>query len=60
MSGPSAPIAAPRRYVPPRRIAIIRYWRDVPIIDAPDYIHRQVGGYEAASRPGEVTPEASP
>ena len=35
----------------PRKIAIIRYWRDVMIIHAPDYIHRQVGGYRDPVRP---------
>ncbi len=40
--GQAAP--RPRRYIPPRRVAIIRYWRDVLIINAPGYIHRQVGG----------------
>ncbi len=33
------------RYVAPRKIAIIRYWRDFLIIHAPDYIHRQINGY---------------
>ncbi len=33
------------RYVPHRSIAIIRYWRDVIIVHAPDYVHRQIGGY---------------
>ncbi len=43
-----ATVAAPRavrRYVAPASIAIIRYWRDVLIIHAPDYIHRQINGY---------------
>jgi hypothetical protein len=42
----------PRRYVPPTRIAIIRYWRDVVIVHAPDYIHRQIDGYSGI-RPAE-------
>jgi hypothetical protein len=39
------PATPPRRYVRPTRIAIIRYWRDVVIVHAPDYIHRQINGY---------------
>jgi hypothetical protein len=39
------PEPPPRRYVAPSRIAIIRYWRDVMIVHAPDYIHRQIDGY---------------
>lgn len=58
-AGTATATAAPRRYVRPRKIAIIRYWRDVLIIDAPDYIHRQVGGYPAAIRPDELTPATS-
>jgi hypothetical protein len=42
----------PRRYVPPTRFAIIRYWRDVIIVHAPDYIHRQINGYPGF-RPAE-------
>jgi hypothetical protein len=40
----------PRRHVPPTRIAIIRYWRDVVIVHAPDYIHRQIDGYPGFRR----------
>jgi hypothetical protein len=43
--------ARPRRYVAPRRIAIIRYWRDFLIVHAPDYIHRQISGYPEPIRP---------
>jgi len=42
----------PRRHAPPTRIAIIRYWRDVIIVHAPDYIHRQIDGYPGF-RPAE-------
>jgi hypothetical protein len=42
----------PRRHVPPTRIANIRYWRDVIIVHAPDYIHRQIDGYPGF-RPAE-------
>lgn len=41
-----------RRHVPPTRIATIRYWRDVIIVHAPDYIHRQIDGYPGI-RPAE-------
>jgi len=47
------PEPPPRRYVPPTRIAIIRYWRDVVIVHAPDYIHRQIDGYSGI-RPAEM------
>ncbi len=36
----------PPNYVPQSRTAIIRYWRDVIIVHAPDYIHRQIDGYQ--------------
>jgi hypothetical protein len=42
----------PRRHVPPTRIANIRYWRDVIIVHAPDFIHRQIDGYPGI-RPAE-------
>jgi hypothetical protein len=52
-AGPrGAPEPPPRRHVPPTRIAIIRYWRDVIIVHAPDYIHRQIDGYPGI-RPAE-------
>jgi len=38
------------RYVKPMKTAIIRYWRDLLIIQAPGYIHRQIGGW-GAERP---------
>ncbi|MHC4142419.1 MAG: hypothetical protein ACYSUF_11260 [Planctomycetota bacterium] len=41
-----------RRHVPLTRIANIRYWRDVIIVHAPDYIHRQIDGYPGI-RPAE-------
>jgi hypothetical protein len=50
--------AVPRRYVSPRKIAIIRYWRDVLIIHAPDYIHRQIGGYPEPIPPPGAEPAA--
>lgn len=50
--------APPRRYVSPRKIAIIRYWRDVLIIHAPDYIHRQIGGYPEPIPPPGAEPAA--
>ncbi|MHC4129896.1 MAG: hypothetical protein ACYTEI_07350 [Planctomycetota bacterium] len=46
------PEPPPRRHVPPTRIANIRYWRDVIIVHAPDYIHRQIDGYPGF-RPAE-------
>ena len=46
----------PRRYVAPRKPAIIRYWRDVLIIHAPDYIHRQIGGYPEPIPPAGAEP----
>lgn len=46
----------PRRYVSPRKPALIRYWRDVLIIHAPDYIHRQIGGYPDPIPPPGVEP----
>ncbi len=36
----------PPNYVRQSRTAIIRYWRDVIIVHAPDYIHRQIDGYQ--------------
>jgi hypothetical protein len=54
-TGPRAappPPPPPRRFVQPTRIAIIRYWRDVVIVHAPDYIHRQLSGYPGI-RPAE-------
>jgi hypothetical protein len=41
------------RHVPPIKVAIIRYWRDVVIIHAPDYIHRQIKGYPEPIRPAD-------
>ncbi|GEM_PF-6250087 len=41
----NVPMGAGRQYVPHLKPAIIRYWEDVIIIVAPDYIHRQIGGY---------------
>ncbi len=41
----NVPIGAGRQYVAHYKPAIIRYWGDVVIIVAPDYIHRQIGGY---------------
>ena len=52
------PSPPPRRYVSPRKIAIIRYWRDVLIVNAPDYIHRQVGGYPDPSPPAGADPDS--
>ena len=43
-----------RRYVLPAKIAVIRYWRDVLIVHAPDYIHRQINGYPEPIRPDAV------
>jgi hypothetical protein len=57
-TGPEAPECRarseppPRRHVPPTRIANIRFWRDVIIVHAPDYIHRQIDGYPGF-RPAE-------
>ena len=53
---PSAPGRA-GRYVPPAKIAIIRYWRDVLIVHAPDYKHRQINGYPDPIRPDTPTPQ---
>ena len=40
-----SPADRPRpEYVEPLRPATIRHWRDVLIVLAPDYIHRQLGG----------------
>jgi len=33
------------RYIPRQKPAIIRHWRDVIIVDAPDFVHRQIAGY---------------
>lgn len=41
----SRPEWPPRRYMSPRHIAIIRYWRDHLVVHAPDYIHREINGY---------------
>jgi hypothetical protein len=41
------------RHVPPVKVAIIRYWRDVVIIHAPDFFHRQIKGYPEPIRPGD-------
>lgn len=41
------PASGVRRYVEHSRPAIIRYWGDVVIVHAPDYIHRQLAGYGA-------------
>jgi hypothetical protein len=62
---PDAAAARPepplRRYVSPRKIAIIRYWRDLLIIHAPDYIHREIGGYpDPIPPPGVRVPPPSP
>ncbi|MHC5115250.1 MAG: hypothetical protein ACYTGP_12575, partial [Planctomycetota bacterium] len=47
--GASAPRRAPARYVEPVLPAVIRHWRDVLIVVAPDYIHRQLGGVEKSA-----------
>ena len=47
----------PRRYVLPRKTALIRYWRDYMIIDAPDYIHRQIGGFPTPIAPAPARSE---
>ena len=39
------------RYAPARRAAVIRYWRDVLIVDAPDFMHRQINGDPAPIPP---------
>ena len=40
-----APASGARWYFEHPRPAIIRYWGDVIIVHAPDYIHRQLAGY---------------
>jgi hypothetical protein len=47
----AAPPGARRPYVVPTRIAIIRSWRDLLIVHAPDYIHRQIDGYPLPQKP---------
>jgi hypothetical protein len=61
--GPVPPTAPPPRrpvtygrHVPPAMPAMIRYWRDVVIIHAPDYIHRQINGYPEPIPPPDVRP----
>jgi hypothetical protein len=56
---PAAPVPAPTRYVAPRTIAIIRSWRDLLIVHAPDYVHRQIGG-KALRLPGDDHPSHAP
>jgi hypothetical protein len=46
----------PRRYVTPMKIASIRYWRDVIIVTAPDYLHRQINGYPKPIPPAGTSP----
>lgn len=41
----NVPIGAGRQFVAHYKPAIVRYWGDVVIVVAPDYIHRQIGGY---------------
>jgi len=61
---PDAAAARPepplRRHVSPRKIAIIRYWRDLLIIHAPDYIHREIGGYPDPIPPPGIQPPPPP
>jgi hypothetical protein len=40
--------------------ASIRFYQGVLIIRAPDYIHRQIGGYPFAGRPVSAAPAAGP
>lgn len=49
--GNSAP-----QFIEAEKPAIIRHWRDVLIVLAPDYIHRQLGGYDAGGD-GSLTGE---
>jgi hypothetical protein len=41
---PRPPRREPARYVEAERPAVIRHWRDVLIVNAPDYVHRQLDG----------------
>ncbi|MHC4218997.1 MAG: hypothetical protein ACYSU7_11140, partial [Planctomycetota bacterium] len=43
------------RRAAPDRIARLRVWQDSVVIAAPDYIHRQVGGYPVATPPKPLT-----
>jgi hypothetical protein len=54
---PATPPPAPGgRYVTHPKPAIIRYWRDVVIVHAPDYIHRQIDGYPEPIPPSPDRP----
>jgi hypothetical protein len=56
-------VTRPRpEYVEAQKPAIIRHWRDVLIVLAPDYIHRELGGEKAppANRPVDHATDTAP